>query len=159
MDQFNRLAAVLLRHKWKMTLFFLGVMMGAAILTWVSPRSYSSQAKLLVRLGRENATVDSTTTLGNTPVFAVPPNQENDINSVVEIVKGRVLLDKVVIACGAEAILDSQPQRQSTDAKTGAAANALPQAAQNSASQDLFEQKTSRHQLAVNKLAQSLVVE
>ena len=44
---------VLFRHKWKMILFFLAVTLTVFVLTYRSPELYRSEAKLLVRLGRE----------------------------------------------------------------------------------------------------------
>lgn len=96
--ELSRLLLILKRQKKTAAICFLLVMGAAAAFTIFGPRAYSSQAKLLVRLGRENATLDATTTLGGTPVVAIPQNRENDINSLIEIIKSRILLDKVVSA-------------------------------------------------------------
>ena len=96
----------LLRHKWKALFVFVAVVGAAAAVTALSPRTYRSEAKLFVRLGRENATVDPTATLGRDPVIAVPTMRDSEINSVVEILSSRVLLEKVVDAIGPEALLE-----------------------------------------------------
>ena len=57
------LLRVAARHKGKMTVAFLVVILGTAVYTIFSPRSYRSEAKLLLRLGRENVTLDPTATL------------------------------------------------------------------------------------------------
>src|SRR5437870_1285276 len=101
-------ARVFYRHKGKMLLFFLTAVACVAAFTLLSPRAYRSQAKLFVRLGRENATLDPTATFGQTRVVAVPQSRENEINTAVEILKSRVLLEKVVDAVGPEAILDGR---------------------------------------------------
>lgn len=93
------------RHRWKMAAFFLLVMGGVAAGTFLSPRSYRSQAKLFLRLGRENVTLDPTATLGQTPVVAVPANRENEINSVIDMLKSRALLEQVVAKLGPDVIL------------------------------------------------------
>src|SRR5262249_5440215 len=88
-----------------------------------SPRAYRSQAKLFVRLGRENATLDPTATFGQAPVVAVPPSREHEINTAAEILKSRVLLEKVVDAIGPQAILDGRdtpPADQAGPAPHGA---------------------------------------
>jgi polysaccharide biosynthesis protein PslE len=95
----------LLRHKWKALALFVTIMGAAVAVTALSSRTYRSEAKLFVRLGRENATVDPTATLGRDPIVAVPVTRDNEINSVVEILGSRVLLDKVVDAIGPDAIL------------------------------------------------------
>ena len=78
------------------------------VATALWPRTYRSEAKLLVRLGRENATLDPTATFGKEPIVAVPSVRESEINSVVEIVTTRALIEKVVDAIGPGAILDGR---------------------------------------------------
>lgn len=80
----------------------LGVVAAATVYT---PRTYRSQTKLFLRLGRENATLDATATLGQNPVVALPPTRDNEINSVLEILKSRVLLEKVADRVGPAVIL------------------------------------------------------
>jgi uncharacterized protein involved in exopolysaccharide biosynthesis len=71
-----------------MVLFFLAAMAGAAGVTVWIPRTYQSEAKLMVRLGRENTT-----------------SRENEPNSVLEILSSRNLIEKVADSLGPEAIL------------------------------------------------------
>jgi uncharacterized protein involved in exopolysaccharide biosynthesis len=99
----------LVRHKGKVAVWLLvafALIVGIAAL---SPRTYRAQAKLLVRLGRENAALDPTTTFGQSSVVAVPSSRENDINTIVEVLKSQVLLEKVVDALGPRTILVGQP--------------------------------------------------
>ncbi|MBN1396299.1 MAG: hypothetical protein JW959_14845 [Pirellulales bacterium] len=58
-----------------------------------------------MRLGRENATLDPTATLGQKPIVAVPQSRESEINSEVEILRSRALIEKVVDALGSEKII------------------------------------------------------
>ena len=97
------------RQKRKMTQAALAVLVLAGLWTLVSSRAYRSQAKLFVRLGRENATLDPTATVGQAPVLSVQQSRENEINTAVEILKSRVLLEKVADAVGAGAILGESP--------------------------------------------------
>ncbi len=97
---------VLRRHMGKSVAFFLVVVTGVAIVTLLWPKEYHSVGKLFVRLGRENAMLDPTATLGQNPTVAVPQSRENEINSVVEIMQSRALLEKVVDRLGPAAILD-----------------------------------------------------
>ena len=83
------LCLALFRHKTKslgVLLLFLAV--AAAIAIFV-PKSYHSEGLLLVRLGKENATLDSTVTLGQEPVITLPYSRDNELNSVAEIIKSR----------------------------------------------------------------------
>jgi uncharacterized protein involved in exopolysaccharide biosynthesis len=101
----RQVCQTLFRHKKKMAAVFT-VVMGLAVAVIVfMPRAYRSQGKLFVRLGRENATLDPTANFGQAPVVAVPTTRENDINSAVEILTSRFLIEKVVDAVGPAAIL------------------------------------------------------
>ena len=85
--------------------------------TLFGPRTYSSEGKLLVRLGRENATLDPTATMGQEPTIVVPTSRTNEINSAVAILQSRVLLEKVVDCVGPEPILEGypSPEQEATD--------------------------------------------
>jgi uncharacterized protein involved in exopolysaccharide biosynthesis len=97
------------RYKAKMALFALLVLGGTVLWTAFGPRTYRSEAKLLVRLGRENTTVDATATLGQAPVVSVPTARENEINSIIEELTSRNLIERVVDSVGPEAILGTEP--------------------------------------------------
>jgi polysaccharide biosynthesis protein PslE len=96
---------MLTRHRRKMVIFSGVVLALVAAFTLLTPRAYRSQAKLFVRLGRENVTLDPTATFGQAPVVAIPQSRENEINSVVEILRSRSLLDAVVDRVGPGALL------------------------------------------------------
>src|SRR5437868_15520011 len=101
----RHLARVVFRHRRNAGLFALAVLVAATLFTLISPRAYRSQAKLLVRLGRENAALDPTATFGQAPVVAVPSSREDDIYSALEILTSRFLLEQVVDSVGPGAIL------------------------------------------------------
>jgi len=70
-----------------------------------SSKTYQSEGKLLLRLGRENAGLDPTVTLGSEAIVSVPYMRENEINSLVEILQGRALIEQLVDEVGAARIL------------------------------------------------------
>jgi polysaccharide biosynthesis protein PslE len=105
----------LVRHRRKSALFFVVVVVGTVLVTLFLPRQYRSTGKLFVRLGRENSTLDPTATLGQNPTVAVPISRENEINSVVEILQSRVLLEKVVDALGPAVILSNGDRGSSSE--------------------------------------------
>jgi len=72
----------------------------AIFISFTSPMVYQSQSLLYVRLGRENVRLDPTTTLGQASSITIPNSRENEINSVVEILKSRAIAEKVVDALG-----------------------------------------------------------
>ena len=80
----------------------------AGLLTWVAllvwPRSYQSEAKVLILVGRESVSLDPTATTSQT--LLLQKTQEEEINSALEILTSRAIADKVVEKIGADAILD-----------------------------------------------------
>ncbi|MGF1634558.1 MAG: exopolysaccharide transport family protein [Phycisphaerae bacterium] len=74
----------------------------AAVAAVALPAAYRSEAKMLVRLGRESVALDPTTTLGTT----VTPIQsrENEINSELQILKSREIAHRVVSTLGHDAL-------------------------------------------------------
>ena len=111
------LIRIVFRHR-RAALYFAGAVMLLTVLDVIfAPRQYCSEAKLLVRLGRENVGLDATTTLGQTPpTTAIPTSREEEINTVVAILESRALLEKVVDAVGPQTILNpiTYPLREST---------------------------------------------
>ncbi len=98
------------KHKRKSLCVLVIVLTGTVLITVLSSKEYRSEAKLFVRLGRENAMVDPTATLGQNAVVAVPQSRESDINSAVEILQSRTLLEKTVDRLGPEYILTATVQ-------------------------------------------------
>ncbi len=93
------------RHKGKALLFFFGVVGAGVAATLLMPKTYRSEGKLLLRLGRENMSLDPTATMGNAPVVTFQQTRENETNSVIEIIRSRGTLEKTVDAIGPAAIL------------------------------------------------------
>ncbi len=96
------------RHKGKAALFFGIVLAGTILFTIFVPRKFHSEGKLYVRLGRENATLDPTATLGENSIVAIPQSRENEINSVADMVQSRVLLEKVVDKLSPAVVLEEE---------------------------------------------------
>jgi len=117
------LVRAVFRHKGKALGFFFAVIGAVAVATMLYPKVYRSEAKLFLRLGRENTTIDPTATLGREAVVAIPWTRENEVNSVVELASTRSLLTQIVDAMGAEAILQ-KGRRSSAGADGASTANA-----------------------------------
>ena len=127
LEQFASPAAIwraLRRHKVSAAAFFVAVLAVVGAATVLMPRTYRSQTKLFLRLGRENATLDPTATLGQNPVVALPQTRDSEINSVIEVIKNRVLLEKVVDRVGPGVILGKEPYQPG--ARPAADPNAAP---------------------------------
>lgn len=98
---------VLLRH-WKKSLwFFAGTMAVVTLALIFMPRSYVSEAKLFVRLGRESVTLDPTATTGQ--MVSVHESREAEIGSVLDVLRSRVLLEMVVHELGVDYVLGEAP--------------------------------------------------
>lgn len=79
-----------------------GLLTWAALLVW--PRTYQSEAKILILVGRESVSLDPTVTTSQT--LLLQKTQEEEINSALDILTSRSVADKVVEKIGAAAILD-----------------------------------------------------
>ncbi|MEY4566308.1 MAG: Tyrosine-protein kinase ptk [Planctomycetota bacterium] len=79
-----------------------GLLSWGLILLW--PRSYQSEAKLLILVGRESVALDPTVTTSQT--MLLQKSQEEEINSALELLSSRAIADKVVENLGATAVID-----------------------------------------------------
>jgi capsular exopolysaccharide synthesis family protein len=94
---------IFFRHKWKMVSFFFAVILVVTTVTFVCAKVYRSEAKLLMRLGHESVTLDPTAAIGQ--IVPVLQSRENEINSELEILKSRDLIEKMVDSVGPQKLL------------------------------------------------------
>jgi uncharacterized protein involved in exopolysaccharide biosynthesis len=102
---------LLFRHKKKVIFCFTLSMCAAAAAIVFWPRKYRSESKLLIRLGRETVTLDPTATTGQ--VMPISLSRETDVSSVLEMLRSRVIVEKLVDEIGPDAIL--RPTTDSTN--------------------------------------------
>ena len=95
------------RHRRIAMLIFFGIFLGAILAVLLLPKKYEAEMKLLLNKERIDAVV---TPNADSPVSAQPSLgiAEEDINSEVELLKSRDLLEKVVTACR----LDAEPKSE-----------------------------------------------
>jgi capsular exopolysaccharide synthesis family protein len=98
---------VIFRQKRKVILFFCAVMLTTALGTFLSAKTYQSDAKLMVRLGRESVSLDPTAATGQ--MINLSQSRENEIRSEMEILNSRALVEQVVDAIGYQAFLTRDP--------------------------------------------------
>jgi uncharacterized protein involved in exopolysaccharide biosynthesis len=101
-----RTVAVVRRHAKRSAIFFAVAMTLVVVGVLVAPKTYRSRAKLFVRMGRESVTLDPTATTGK--VMSVYESRENEINSIMEVIQSRVLLERVVDRLGPKTILSGK---------------------------------------------------
>ena len=99
---------VLFRHKRRMILFFIVVIATVTVGTLRRPNIYRSEAKLLVRLGRESVTLDPTATTGQ--IINISESRQMQINSELEILKSHEIAEKLVDAMGPVVVLNRPDQ-------------------------------------------------
>ena len=87
---------VLFRHKGLIVSSFLAIFLGVAIGTYMLPKQYETQMKILVKRERADPVV---TPDANSQFLITQDVTLEDLNSEVELLKSRDLLEKVVIAC------------------------------------------------------------
>jgi len=93
------LVYVLFRHKGKIALFFLLVLAAVTAFTYLVTELYRSEAKLLIRIGRESVSPDPSVP---GPVLPVYQDREKEVNSELAILTSQSLAEQVVDAIGVE---------------------------------------------------------
>jgi uncharacterized protein involved in exopolysaccharide biosynthesis len=74
-----------------------------AAVTFSLPRTYYSEARLLVKAGWETVALDPTATTGQT--LSIYESRESEINSILEVLRSREVTGQVVDLLGVDAIL------------------------------------------------------
>jgi len=93
---------VVFRHKFKLVLFCTLVVVAVVAYNLMAAPVYRSEAKVLIRRGRENVSVDPSV---EGSVAALVRNGESEVYSELAVLKSRQLTEMVVDALGAEAFL------------------------------------------------------
>src|SRR5439155_22587035 len=82
------------RHKIKLAVCFVVVMWLAVVYLALAEREFQSDAKLLVRIGRESVTLDPTATTGQ--FVALADSRESELHAVEELIASRASAEKIV---------------------------------------------------------------
>ncbi len=90
---------VIFRHKRKICIFFVVVVLAVTIWTYLTAKVYQSNAKILILIGRESVSVDPSV-VG--PTTGLTQSRENQVNSELVIIRSRILAEKVVDKIGVE---------------------------------------------------------
>jgi uncharacterized protein involved in exopolysaccharide biosynthesis len=90
--------APVFRQRRTASMIFLGIFMGAVLSGLLMPRKYESEMKILVNRDRLDAAVTPNAE-GPLAMGQIAPVSEEDMNSEVELLKSRDLLEQVVLEC------------------------------------------------------------
>ena len=104
---------VLTNHKRAMVWTFSTIMLVAIAATFLASKTYESEAKLFVRLGKESVGMDPTARAVADNVVMVHESREFEINSVHRLITSHAVLEEVVKAIGPEVLLGTDPQEKS----------------------------------------------
>lgn len=109
----------LFRFRKRAFFFFLAVMVAVTVGLLTSQRKYQSEAWLFVRLGRESVALDPTATAGTTGTVAagLSVTREAEINSIIEVMGSRAIMEKVVDEVGLEIPVTSDLERDEAISK------------------------------------------
>ena len=103
---------ILFRHRKKIARFFVAVVVTVTVTTFLVSEVFESEAKLLIRVGRESLSMDPSV-LG--PTIGLSQNRENEINSELGILTSSFLAGVVVDEIGPDLILGRrQSDRESS---------------------------------------------
>jgi len=105
------IAGVLFRRKGTSGAFLVAAGMAAAAYAFLAPPVFRSEAKLLIKVGRESVALDPTATTGR--IISVARSRMNEINSELEILGSRELATGVVDAIGPGRVLRGEARRDS----------------------------------------------
>jgi len=118
---------VLFGHKWKMLGFMVLLFSAAAVMTFLRPNTYRSEAQLLLRLGRESVVLDPTASIGE--ITHINRSYDWEINSELQILKSRDIAERVVDELGVEAF-QQRHEAAAPDANSLMAAKSVSQTLQ-----------------------------
>lgn len=102
----HRLLGRMWRYLYRGILAFLFIMICSVTITVLWPRTYRSEARIYLRLGRETVSLDPTATTGQTVQLA--DSREREITSVLELLRSRALFEKVVDQLGVDSIVNEK---------------------------------------------------
>jgi uncharacterized protein involved in exopolysaccharide biosynthesis len=93
------------RHKKKAAVFSLSIIALATLIILYAPRTYRSEARLFLQVGRESVRLDPTATTGQT-IALQQSGRDNEIASTIEVLKSRAIVEKAVERLTPEVVLD-----------------------------------------------------
>lgn len=99
----SEIAVAFWRYRRRVTIFVLIVAACTVSAVVFLPRQYGSESQLFVRVGRESVGLDPTATTGQT--MTVQTTREVEVQSVLQLLSSRGILEQVVDRIGAEKLL------------------------------------------------------
>ena len=113
------LLVLIFKHKVKIITVFLTVVAVVTAVTFLAAPIYEASSKILVKFGRENVLKPTLASPeGRTPIL-FSASREEGINSKVEILTGRNLIEKAIIGLGVNTLYPDLAEKIPTPASGG----------------------------------------
>jgi uncharacterized protein involved in exopolysaccharide biosynthesis len=91
---------ILFKHKSKIIIVFFAVVLTVGVVSFLTAPTYEATSTILVKMGRENTYRPEVGS--GTQISVSPPNQEEIINSEIQVLVSKELIEKVIRAIGVE---------------------------------------------------------
>jgi uncharacterized protein involved in exopolysaccharide biosynthesis len=106
------LLRILFRHKIKVASFFVTTLVISALGLVFIPKTYVSEARLYIKVGRHSVGISPAATQGQG--LTIQESRENEIRSMVDLISSRTILERVVNTIGPQVIIKSDLNAKST---------------------------------------------
>jgi uncharacterized protein involved in exopolysaccharide biosynthesis len=116
----------LFRHKKKIVLYNLLVLLAISAIIMLWPRTYSSEAKIWIKIGRENSRLDPTAATGER-ISIQETDREDEIKSVLDVVASRGVITSVVEELTPAVVLGEEPLPGAEEEEPNATFDSLKQ--------------------------------
>ncbi len=116
----------LFRHKKKIILYNLLVLLAISAIIMLWPRTYSSEAKIWIKIGRENSRLDPTAATGER-ISIQETDREDEIKSVLDVVASRGVITSVVEELTPAVVLGEEPLPGAEEEEPNATFDSLKQ--------------------------------
>ncbi len=103
--------ATLFKRKRLITVLFLLGVIGVTAGVYLWPKTYEATAKILVKLGRENISISSLSESAQSKVMTSLQVRIEDINSEIEILRKRELIEQLIEKLGMDFLVPKGPRK------------------------------------------------
>ena len=107
-NQIRRYVELIFRHRYKLIAYNLFVLLFSIAVIICFPRTYASEAKVWIKLGRENSKLDPTASTGKT-ISIQENDREDEIKSVMDVITSRGVITAAVETLGPAVVLGDEP--------------------------------------------------
>lgn len=102
----------LFRHKWKAILIPTLVLGAGVAIALFLPRTYRSEAKLALQVGRQSVNIDPTAQTGQQMIAIQQQGREAEVITAMDLLRSRGVIAKVVERLGADYVLRGGPETE-----------------------------------------------